>query len=264
MNIYLYETRKQLLSTFWWILALSFFIWACMAFFETFANDSMTAILDEFPEPMKRAFGLNTDFSKILGYFAFISVFVFLCGAIFACNLGLNAVSVEERDLTADFLVSKPITRNKILTAKLLSGQTHLILFIVVIGVVCFGSIEAYKGDQSYSREALLLVFIGLSIFQLLFFALGLFISMVVKRLDSPLPFSLGFSFGLYMIDAFDTLLEDTILRFFIPYDYFEIGFIVDKVALKTHGVVISLVLIAIFTTGSYFLYNRRNIQTAM
>ena len=264
MNVYLYETRKQLLSTFWWIVSLSFFVWVCMAFFEAFSNDSMAAILNEFPESMKRALGLHMDISNILGYFAFICVFSFLCAAIFACNLGLNAVSVEERDLTADFLVSKPVSRKRILTIKIASALTNIVLFTVIIGAVCFACVEAYKGGQSYSGRAFFLIFLGLFIFQLLFFTLGLFISVAVKRLDSPLPFSLGFALGLYMMDTFDALLKDTFLRFLIPYDYFEIKYIVDNAALKTYGVVISLALIAVYTTASYLLYNRRNIPTAM
>lgn len=264
MNIYWYETKKQLGTSLWWILTLAFFIWACVAFFEAIANDAMMEVIDQFPDALKKAFGMDMDISKILGYFAFIAIFVYLCGAIFACNLGLNAVSVEERDLTADFLVSKPVTRNRILSLKILSGLTHITLLTVCIGLMSVVSVELYKSGQTYSKQALFLIILGLFLFQLLFYSLGLLISVLLKKMESPLPFSLGISFGLYMLDTFDTLLEDTFLRYLIPFDYFDIRYIVDNAAYKTYGIIISLALITVYTTGTYLLYNRRNIPTAM
>ena len=264
MNIIIYEIRKRLLSTFAWIVLIVLFTWMSMAMFEAFADDSITAMFNNFPDAFKKAFGMDSDLSKILGYFGFIGVYIFLCGAIFACNLGLNAVSLEERDLTADFLISKPITRSKILSLKLAAALVHLLLYNLLIGLCCFAFVEAYKGGQEYSLEAFLLIFLGLFIFMLLFFSLGLFISVALRRMESSLPFSLGISFGLYILGSFDSLLDKTFLRYLIPYDYFEIQHIVENAAFKTYGLITSIALIALFTGAGYWLYRRRNIATAM
>ena len=55
-------------------------------------------------------------------------VFLFcqICLAIQASNYGFSLVSIEERELTADFLLAKPIGRGKILTAKLLAALAAL------------------------------------------------------------------------------------------------------------------------------------------
>ena len=264
MNIYLYETKKQTVSTLSWVLILGFFVWACMAFFETFADDRMMSVINEFPEGFKRAFGIDMDISRIIGYFGFIAIFVYLCAAIFACNLGINAVSAEERDLTADFLVPKPVTRSTILTMKILSGITHMVLLTLTVGAVCVVSVELYKGGQDYSARSLYLILLGCFVLQVLFYTIGLFISVALKTTDSPMAFALGIPFGFYMLDTFDTLLKDTFLRYLIPFDYFDIRYMVDSSALKTYGVVLSLTLIAAYTAGSYLLYARRNISTAM
>ena len=264
MNIFKYEVMKRMGTTLIWILSLGVYIYATFAFFEAFQGSAFTDILANFPDAFKKAFGLERDLSTILGYFAFIGIYLFLAGAIFSSNLGLNAVSVEERDLTADFLVSKPVTRNRIVTAKLLAGLTHLLLFNIAMGLVCWAGIESFGGDQEYSMNAFLLVMAGLLIFQLFFYAIGFIISVLLKHMDSPLPFSLGLSVGLYILYSFDAVIRDTPIKYLVPYDYFNLGYIIENEAFKTSGLVISVGVILLSVAGGYVLYNRRDIATAM
>ena len=115
MNIYLYELKKKIVSSIIWVGALGLFVWVCFGMIDMMANEAMTNIIDQFPDEMKHAFGMDIDLSTVSGYYAWIhGMIITLCGAIFSMNFGLNAVSTEERDLTADFLISKPITRSAI------------------------------------------------------------------------------------------------------------------------------------------------------
>ncbi|AKG52991.1 ABC transporter permease protein putative [Dehalogenimonas sp. WBC-2] len=264
MNIYKYELSKRLGTSLIWIVSLGAFIYLTFAFFESFQGSAFTDILGNFPDAFKKAFGLEQDLSTILGYFAFIGIYLFLAGAIFSSNLGLNAVSVEERDLTADFLISKPVTRNRIVTAKLLAGLTHMLVFNIAMGLVCWAGIESFGGGQEYSMNAFLLIMAGLFIFQLLFYAIGFIISVLLKRMDSPLPFSLGLSVGLYILYSFDAVIKDTPIKYLVPYDYFNLGYIIENEAFKTSGLVISIGVIVLSVAAGYVLYNRRDIATAM
>ncbi len=158
MNIYKYETRKKLISTLIWIICMSIFILIFYSVFETMGSSAMADMFDEFPEAFLKAFGMSDNFSTIIGYTAMICIYIVLCGAIFSCNLGLNAVSIEERDLTADFLISKPVTRNRILTAKLLAALTHMLIFSVMTSVISFAGIEVFKNGQEYLFSIFLLI----------------------------------------------------------------------------------------------------------
>lgn len=264
MNIFKYEVLKRLGTTLIWIVSLGLFIYVTFAFFESFQGSSFTDLLEGFPDAFKKAFGLEQDLSTILGYFSFLAIYLFLSGAIFSSNLGLNAVSVEERDLTADFLISKPVTRNRIVTAKMLAGLVHLLLFNVAMGLICYAGIESFRGDQEYSMQAFLLIMGGLFIFQLLFYAVGFILSVLMKRMDSPLPFSLGLSIGLYVLYSFDAVLQDTPIKYIVPYDYFNPGDIITNEAFQTTGLVISIGVIMLSVAAGYVLYNRRDIATAM
>ena len=129
---------------------------------------------------------------------------------------------------------------------------------------ITLGSIELYAPDKAFSLETYFMIIGGLFLLELLFLALGLFLSVTLKRIDSPLPFSMGISIGFYMLNAFDTLLKDTILRYFIPFDYFDAAYIVENETFQTHGMVISSVLIVGMSVAGYLLYQKRNIATAM
>lgn len=264
MNIYKYEARKKLISTLIWIISLGFFIFSFYSIFESMGSDAMIDMLEEFPEDFLKAFGMNNNFSTIMGFTSMICIYIVLCGAIFSCNLGLNAVSIEERDLTADFLIPKPITRNRILTAKLLAASTHILIFSIINSIICYAGIEIFKNGQEYSFLTFLLIMLGIFIIQILFFTIGLFVSVVFKKIGSPLSLSLGLSFGLFILNSFGTILEGTFIKYFIPYDYFEFGYIIENTAFKTYGVIISIGLIIAFISSSYLLYNKRNIATAM
>ncbi|ADJ26583.1 putative ABC-2 type transport system permease protein [Dehalogenimonas lykanthroporepellens BL-DC-9] len=264
MNIFKFETGKRLATTLIWIVSVGFFIYITFAFFESFQGAAFSDILDNFPEAFKRAFGLTHDLSTILGFFGLIGIYLFLAGAIFSSHLGLNAVSVEERDLTADFLISKPVTRNRILTAKISAGLVHLVIFNIAMGLICWAGMESFGGGQDYSMKAFLLIMGGLFIFQLLFYAIGLIISVLLKRMDSPLPFSLGLSVGLYIMYSFESVIADTPLKYLVPYDYFDLAYIIENEAFKTYGLVVSLAVITAGIVGGYILYNRRDIATAM
>jgi ABC-2 type transport system permease protein len=89
-------------------------------------------------------------------------------------------------------------------------------------------------------------------------------LSVVLKRMDSPLPFSLGLSIGLFVLYSFDTLIRDTPLKYLVPYDYFDLGYIIENGVIKASGMALSLGIIAASLIAGYALYNRRNIATAM
>ena len=86
------------------------------------------------PKELLAAFGMDTiDLSTVLGYFSFILMFAQLCLAIQAGNYGFGLVSIEESELTADFLMTKPVSRVRILTSKLLAVLANLIITNLVV-----------------------------------------------------------------------------------------------------------------------------------
>ena len=60
-------------------------------------------------------------------------------------NYGFGLVSIEESELTADFLLSKPVSRAQVLTSKLLAALTSLIITDLVVWVTSFAGYHALQ-----------------------------------------------------------------------------------------------------------------------
>ena len=138
-NIYIHEFRIRLRSVIIWSLSLTALVFLFFSIFPVFADQAalLNEMMAKFPQELRAAFGLdNMDLSTVLGYFSFIFIFAQLCLAIQASNYGFGLVSIEENELTADFLLSKPVSRVQVLTSKLLAALTSLTITNLVVWVV--------------------------------------------------------------------------------------------------------------------------------
>ena len=197
--IFRYEVRQRWSSVAIWAGSLAGLLLTFMALFPSFSADmaAMNQVLDNFPPEFKAVFGLNAlNLATLEGYFGFCFVFCQLCLAIQAANYGLSMVSVEEADLTADFLLTRPLSRPTILTSKLLATLTSLLVTQIIFWVVSLASIVLFKGEAQYESRGIMLLLGNGLIFQLIFFSLGLVISKLVRGMNSVTPWSPGLAIG--------------------------------------------------------------------
>ncbi len=263
MKTFLLELKRGVLTTIIWLTTITAFTWVYFTMFETLSSDMLVHILADFPEEFLKAFGMDTDFTTVLGYFSMLGLYLVLFGAIFAANLGLHAVLPEEMERTADFLLTKPIIRSKLLTQKILADLIHLILFATTIGLSNYLFIRLYTGGLAFEIHSYLIMIFGIFLMEGLFFSLGLLISMLVKQLDSPLSVSVGLSVGCYILATFNTILDETFLGYIVPFSYVKFTYIAETGSMRSYGLVISLIVIVFSIAASYLLYERRNIASA-
>ena len=99
---------------------------------------------------------------------------------------------------------------------------------------------------------------------QLFFLTVGMLISLLVKRVRSVTPFSMALAFGLYVVSAFGGMLGDVKLELITPFKHFEPNYITTNAAWDVPLVLISVGAIIVSMVGSYVLYNRRDMHTAV
>jgi ABC-2 type transport system permease protein len=262
-NIYRHEFRTHLKSALTWSMAVTGILFVYFSFFSMFADQAalMNEMLENFPQEFRAAFGLdNMNLADVLGYYSFLFLFVQLCLAIQAGNYGFGLVSIEESELTADFLLSKPVSRVQVLTSKLLAALTGLILTNMVVWAASFLAISLFRGEREYEPRVLVLLLISIAIFQLFFLSVGLVVSLLVKRVRNVTPYALGLGFGMYVLGAFSGMLGDVKLELITPFKHFDAAFIVKQGAYDMPLVLLN-VLVSLLALGlSYWLYIRRDI----
>ena len=267
ITIFRQEFKMLLRSVITWSVAVAALSLVFVSLFSSFAQDAalLTEMMANFPEELLAAFGLTgVDLSTILGYFSLAFLFVQICLAIQAASYGFSLVSVEEREWTADFLLTKPVGRTQILTSKLLAALSGLGITDIVVWVSSFLFITMFKGDATYEPGSLALLLLSIVPFQLFFLAVGLVISLMVKRVRSVTPFAMALAFGMYVLNAFGGMLGDENLELISPFKHFDPNYILKNAAYDMPLVMISVVAILVSVVGSYLLYARRNIASAV
>ena len=262
-NIYIHEFRTRLKSVIIWSLSLTFLLVFYFSLFPVFADQAalMNEFLARYPQQLRAAFGMdNMDMSTVLGFYSFIFLFVQLCLAIQASNYGFGLVSIEESELTADFLLSKPVSRAQVLTSKLLAALTSLTITNLVVWVSSFVAISLFRGEHEYEPGTLILLLLSIVIFQLFFLSVGLVISLLVKRVRSVTPYALGLGFGAYVLSAFSGIFKDVKLELITPFKHIDPAYIVLHGAYDTPLVLLNAAVTLVALAVSYWLYIRRDI----
>jgi len=262
-NIFRHELRTRLRSVLIWSGAIAFLVVFYFAMFPVFADQAalMNQMMARFPQAMREAFGLGrVDLATVLGFYSFIFLFVQLCLAIQAGNYGFGLVSVEESELTADFLLSKPVSRTQVLISKLLAALTGLTITNLVVWVSSFVAVSLFREQRQYEPRTLLLLLLSIVIFQLFFLSVGLVVSLLVKRVRSVTPYSLGLGFGSYVLSAFSGLLGDVKLEYITPFKHLDPAYVVQHGAYDTPLVLLNVAITLVSLVVSYWLYIRRDI----
>lgn len=253
----------HLRSVITWSVAIVAVIGLYLSLFSSFARDAelLSKMMANFPKELLNAFGLSgVDLSSVLGYFGFVYLFVQIMLAIQAANYGVGLVSIEEREWTADFLLTKPVARHQIMTSKLLAVLAGLAITQAVVWVSTFVCLNIFKGEKTYEADLLVLLLVGLIVFQLFFLTVGLAISLLVRRVRNVTPYALALGLGMYVLSAFGDMLGESKFEMITPFKHFNPHYVVQHGTYNLPLVMISVAAIVISVVASYWLYLRRNI----
>jgi ABC-2 type transport system permease protein len=264
MNIFLHELRAYRKSTIIWTCSLAALIILYLAIFPAFLKDVAEAkkLLEGFPEGVRKALGISLEnFFTLLGFYSYIFLFITLCGAIQAMNLGTSIISKEVRDKTADFLLTKPVSRRRIMTAKLMAALASLVITNVIYLIIA-GYAALLVKSEAFSMRIFLMISITLFFVQLIFMALGVLVSVVVPRIKSVLPVSLGTVFGFFILNMFDSLIGEKTLRYITPFKYYDTAYIIKNASYETSFIITEILFIVLSMTVSYWVYSKKDIDT--
>jgi ABC-2 type transport system permease protein len=264
LNVYLHETRTNLTSMLYWtagmLLGLLFF----MFMFPAITRDvgAIDQITSQFPPEVIRALGLSTlDLSTVLGFYSYVFLFIVLVGSIYALKLGINSLAQEIEAKTADFLLSKPMRRTAIVTAKGSSSVTMLLLQNLIYIPIAYVIVKLTTG-QPFDHRSFLLINLALLFTQLFFVALGMLLAVIIKRVKNVLTISLGTVFGFWILQTLNQTLADPTLSYLTPFAYFDFSQIISNRGFNNTYLLTDLALVIIFTVLAYWIYQRQDMPS--
>lgn len=264
MNIFFHELRAYRKSTMIWSVSLVMIIVLFMSFYPSFAKDAeeFQKIMEGYPEAIRNALGFNLgSFFTILGFYCFPLSFITLCGAIQGMNHGTSIVSKEVREKTADFLLTKPVTRSTVLTAKLMAAFFSIVITnVVYLAVTIIMAFQVQTED--FSVKILIMLSLSMFFIQLIFLALGVIISVIAPRIKSVLTVSLTTVFAFYFLGMFSSTTGEEAKRYISPFKYFDTAYIIKHASYESTFLIVGAVIIILAITASYFVYAKKDIHS--
>jgi len=245
------------------MVAFAIGIFSYMSLFTAFSHDVSQSmkLLQGFPPAVRAVLGIRIgSFFTILGFFGYMLTYLWLVGSIQAMNLGTGILSKEISGKTVDFLLSKPISRFKVLTSKLLAALTIILLTNIVFIAASYFSAEVFK-TKDFDFKVFMLTCLTMLFIQLFFLGLGLLISVISSKIKSVLAYSLPIVFGFFIIGMLDTVIGAENARYLTPFKYFDVGYISAHTNYEWRYLITEAVVIVVCLIAAFVIYIRKDIQ---
>ena len=267
-NIYTKELKRYRNSFIGWSISIAVFIFLGMAFYPLMMQGDMlkqiTAFLENpFMKNMMTAFGASIDmWTNVLGYYSTRNaMLIMLFGCFFSILLAGKILAREEQEKTAEFLLSKPVTRFEVVRGKLAVYLTYLILLNIIILIFGFLSLEIFKGESQYSLKAFVIHWFYALLLMLTFGAIGLFLSLLIKRGRPIINLSIGIIVGAYFIDILSRVTPSADkFGYLSPFKFVDGGVMSPDYTLVGWRVIYFLGVSLIFIALTFFRYKKKDI----
>jgi len=267
-NLYAKELKRYRNSFIGWSISINVLILLGMAFYPVIMQGDMLkqmAVVFENPflKSIMTAFGASLDeMTNVFGFYTNRSVmFITLLGSFFSILLSGKILAREELERTAEFLLTKPVTRLEVVGSKLAAYFTYLLLLNIVIALSGFLSLEIFKGDTDYRLMAFIIHWLYCFLLMMVYGAIGIFLSLLIKRGRPITGVSIGIVLGGYFIDALSRLSPSAdLIGYLSPFKFIDSSVLRPDYSLAGWRVMyflgISLVLIAL----TFVLYRKKDI----
>lgn len=266
MNVFLRELRAYRKSTFIWAGSLCAIVLVFMGMYPAFSQDveGLYKVLENFPQAIRALVNISAQtFLSVLGFYGYLLNFAVLAAAIQALNLGVGVISKESTGKTADFLLSKPIRRTRVVSAKLAAVLVSILFTNAVFVAVSYVAIIAMT-NESFSSETLLLMASTMLLVQLLFLALGALLSVTIPKIKSVIAVSLPTAFAFYIIGALGDILKNVEVRWISPFRYYDPMYIITNRSLETKYLVVEAVFVVVAVVATYVIFVKKDIRAAI
>ena len=266
MNIYIRELKSHRKSIIIWSIAMILFVLMGLqkysALIGTSGNtEGMMQLMNSMPKFLQAMWGLSSlDITTAVGYFGVLFSYLALMSGIHASMLGTSIIYKEERDKTVEFLMTRPVSRKRIVTAKFMAALTNIIIFNVVTFVASYITLRGFTDDNIL--KVIILSMIAMFFLQLVFLAIGIGLALFMKKPKRAGMITLFILIGTFflslIVDMSDALEIFDVLT---PFKYFDAKDFFVSGNLNTGYIILALAITIILIIISFKQYKKRDLN---
>ena len=261
MTLVKHELRQGKTSLLIWTAAIGFLLAICIFLFPEMKGQ-MDSVSDMFSSmgSFTEAFGMDRlNFGTLIGFYAVeCGNILGLGGAFYAALCAAGILSKEEKDKTAEFLLTHPVSRKRIMTEKLIAVLVQITAMNIMIYAISVGSI-AVVGEAIPLKE--------ISLLHLAYYLLQLELAGICFGISSFLrKGSAGVGLGIAAMMYFLNLIANIVdvaefLKYITPFGYCEGADIVANGRLDGVMVAVGAVIGLGGIMAAYLKYTKKDIH---
>ncbi|MGM9668298.1 MAG: ABC transporter permease subunit [Faecousia sp.] len=262
MTIVKHELKQGRSTGILWTASVAFLMVVCVFLYPEMKNE-MNAVGDMFASmgSFSAAFGLDRlNFGLFVGFYAVeCGNILGLGGAFYAALIGVGALAKEEKERTAEFLLTHPVSRVRIVTEKLAAVMLQVtVMNGIILGLSLLSA--AAIGEEIPWKE-LLLMHAAYYLLQVELAGICFGISAFLRR--GSVGIGLGLATVMYFLNLIANLSEKAdFLKYITPFGYCEGADIITNGKLDALLVAIGMAFAAAGICAAYGAYCRKDIHS--
>lgn len=261
MTIFKHEVKRGKTALLIWAAAISFMLGICVIIYPEMSSQmgeisTMFADMGSFSE----AFGMDRiNFGEFIGYFGVECGNVLgIGGAFFAALLGISSLAKEEKEHTAEFLLTHPVSRTRIVAEKLCAIFVQIVILNLIVMAVTALSVLAI--GEEVPVKTLALLFLAYLLMQLEIAAVTFGISAFLNR--ASLGIGLGLAAIFYFLNIIANLTEEAeFLKYITPFGYTEGADIIANRALNGEFLSVGIAFGVVGIAFAFWKYQKKDIS---
>ena len=261
MTIVKHELRQGRTALIIWTASIGFLMAICLFLFPEMKSqmeevNEMFASMGSFTA----AFGMDRlNFGELSGFYAIeCGNILGLGGAFFAALTAVNVLAKEEKDRTAEFLLTHPVCRGRVLAEKLCAVLAQITAMNAVLLALSLGCMAAIGEDIPW--RTVLLLHLGYFLLQTELAGVCFGISAFIRR--SGPGIGLGLAAAMYFLNLISNLSSSAeFLRYVTPFAYCEGADIISSGELDTALVLLGLGYAVAAAAAGCLHYTRKDIR---
>lgn len=261
MTILKQEIKSQKTALLIWSLSIGLLVAMCVLMYPEMESQ-MGSVNEMFSKmgSFTSAFGMDRlNFGTLVGFYAVEGGnMIGIGGALFSAIVAVSSLAKEEHDHTAEFLFAHPVSRTRVITEKLLSVFTIILILNAVVLLLAIGSILMI-GEEIFWKELLL--------FHLAYLLMQLEIGGICFGVSAFLVHGgLGIGIGIAGIMYFFNIVANIsdsakFLKYITAFGYTETADIINNGKLELKYLVPGLIMMVIGIACAYGKYTKKDLR---
>lgn len=261
MTLVQHELKQSRISLIVWTLSIASLLAVCVFLYPSMKNE-MDAVSEMFSSmgSFTAAFGMDkVSFGTLTGFYVVeCGNIVGLGGAFFAALCGISVLAKEEKEHTAEFLMTHPVSRWRVVTDKLIAVIFQLVILNVTVYLTAVVSIALIGEDIPWKE--LNLLHLAYFFLQVETATVCFGISAFLRR--SGMGIGLGIAMLFYFLNLVANITEEAdFLKYITPFGYAEGADIVNSLSVNGEMLAVGVAFTVAGIVISYVKYCKKDLR---